>query len=129
MLNIDRLKNLRKENCYKQIEMADVLKIGRTTYAKYETGDIQPPVDQIIKISDFFGVSTDWLLNKTDDPIPPNKKNSLSPEKLKLLDGIGYAYYGGEDKELDEEDVDHILDIVRLGRELREKSKRDGDKK
>jgi transcriptional regulator with XRE-family HTH domain len=76
MLNIERLKQLRKEYNYKQADVADKLNVGRTTYAKYETGDIQPPVDQIVNLSNIFNVSTDFLLNKSDDPTPPNKKDA-----------------------------------------------------
>ena len=87
MLNIDRLKKLRKENNYKQNEVAEILNIGRTTYAKYETGDIQPPIDQIVKISDLYGISTDWLLNRSDDPRLPGGKESPDP----LSDDEGFV--------------------------------------
>ena len=67
MLVTARLKSLRKEYYFKQSDVADKIGIGRTTYSKYETGDILPPVDQVVKLSNLFNVSTDYLLNKSDD--------------------------------------------------------------
>ena len=121
MLNNERLRRLRKEAGLIQADVAAKLNIKRESYTRYETGDIQPPNDQVVRLADFFETTADYLLGLTDDPRPSNKKNSLSPEKLKLLDGIGYAYYGTEEKELDDEDVDTILEIVELTRKMKEK--------
>jgi len=121
MLNNERLKKIRKESGFNQSEVAAKLNIKRETYTRYETGTIQPPSDMILAIAKFYEVSADWLLNNTDDPTPPNKKNSIPPEKMKLLNNIGYAYFGGENKELDEDDVDTILEIVTATRKAHEK--------
>jgi len=129
MFNGERLREVRKNNKLTQAETAKKINIERSTYVRYELGEITPPSDMVGLLADIFKVSTDWLLNKSDDPTPTNKKNTISPEKLKLLDGIGYAYFGREGKELDDEDVDHILEIVKLGREMGEKRKRDDAKK
>jgi len=123
MFNNERLKTLRKESGMIQSEVAEKLNIKRETYTRYETGTIIPPPDMITLLAKLFEVSTDFLLSNTDDPKPQNKKNTLSPEKLKLLDGIGYAYFGGDGKELDEADVDYILGIVELTRKMKEKEK------
>jgi transcriptional regulator with XRE-family HTH domain len=75
---------LRKEHYYKQSDIAEMIGVGRTTYAKYETGDIQPPTDQIVKLSDLFSVSTDYLLGKSNNPIPPDRKK-VPPSAGELL--------------------------------------------
>ena len=122
MFNKERLKKLRsKESGFIQADIAEKLNIKRETYTRYENGTIVPPSDMVGLLSDIFKVSTDWLLNKTDDPTPANKKNTASPEKLKLLDGIGYAYFGRDGKELDDDDVDDILKVVEMTRKAREK--------
>jgi len=81
MINKNRLKKLRLKNEYKQIELANILGVGRSTYAKYETGTIQPPNDQVVKIAKLFKVSSDFLLDLSDDPTPKN-------EQKKSPDGI-----------------------------------------
>ena len=126
---MNRIKELRELMGLKQSDFVLQLNVTQATLSNWERGVHDPDNESLKKMVEFFGTTSDYILGLSDDPRPPDKKNSLSPEKIKLLDGIGYAYYGGEDKELDEEDVDHILDIVRLGRELREKSNRDKDKK
>ena len=129
MLNIERLKSLRKQNNYKQIEVANILGIGRTTYAKYETGDIQPPIDQIIKISDFFNVTTDWLLNKSNDPKPPNKKEEKEPEaeeakKVKWGE-FGVSFGSGRDlNSLSDEEKDEITELLNFAIQQRIEKKK-----
>lgn len=121
MFNNERLRQLRKEAGLIQADMAAKLNIKRETYVRYETGTIMPPADMITYIAEFLQTTSDYLLGLSDDPRPPNKKNSVSPEKLKLLEGIGYAYFGKGDRELDEDDVDLILEIVETNRKMREK--------
>ena len=82
----ERLKKMRKEHGYKQLDIADKIGTGRTTYAKYETGDIQPPIDQVIRLSDLFDVSVDYLLGKSNDRTSPNAKKSdiRDPDIIKI---------------------------------------------
>lgn len=79
MLNAQRLRNLRIEKGLKQSEVAEILNIQRTTYCKYETSDIQPPNDILINIANLFKVSSDYLLNLSNDPTPPNKTKEAAP--------------------------------------------------
>ncbi|KSW07142.1 transcriptional regulator [Bacillus velezensis] len=58
----NRLKDLRVDKRLKQQEVADKLGIARTTYASYEQGKREPDHETLIKISDFFCVSIDYLL-------------------------------------------------------------------
>jgi transcriptional regulator with XRE-family HTH domain len=62
----DRLKNLRKEKKKTQQNIADLLKIRRSTYGEYERGKIIPPMDKIKTLADYFGVSTDFLINNVN---------------------------------------------------------------
>ena len=118
---MNRIKLLRTERGIKQAELAAFLNVGQNTLSNWESDKHSPDFETVKKISDFFETTSDYILGLSDDPRSSNKKNSLSPEKLKLLDKIGYAYYGGEDKELDDEDVDTILEIVALTRKAHEK--------
>jgi len=57
-----RIKALRKEKSLSQQEVADLLGVQRPTYSKIESGQIIPTVKHIIKLSELFQVSIDWLL-------------------------------------------------------------------
>lgn len=64
----DILKRLRKSNNLSQQELTDRLKINRSTYARYETSSTQPDYDTLNKLADFFGVTTDFILGRSDNP-------------------------------------------------------------
>lgn len=68
-----KLNSLRKELHLRQEDMAKHLGIARTTYAMYEQGNREPDYNTLQKLADFFNVSVDYLLGRTD------KKNN---EKL-----------------------------------------------
>ena len=57
-----KLKELRKSAGFTQLQMAQKINVARTTYAEYEQGRIQPPIDKIQRICRTFGVSTTELV-------------------------------------------------------------------
>ena len=63
-----RLKDLREDRDVTQRELAEFLHIRQNTYSQYETGQRQLPVETLIKLALFFGTSTDYILELTDDP-------------------------------------------------------------
>lgn len=65
------LKKLRTEKGLSQKELTDRLTINRSTYARYETSSTQPDFETLSKLADFYDVSVDYLLGRT------NKKNAL----------------------------------------------------
>ena len=112
VLSTERLKSLRREKNYKQIEVANVLGVGRTTYAKYETGGIQPPNDILVNIAKIFNVSVDYLLNVSDDPKSPDKKEkapSAETEREKDL-----KYLSEKIRELEINDLIKVDDYIDL---------------
>ena len=60
--NNARLKELRKNACFTQLQMAEKIGVARTTYAEYEQGKIQPPIDKIQRICGVFNVPTAELV-------------------------------------------------------------------
>ncbi|WP_238899434.1 helix-turn-helix transcriptional regulator [Clostridium sp. YIM B02500] len=62
----DRLKELRKSNNLTQAELGKILGVGKTTVSMYETGNSTPSDEIKLKISEYFNVSLDYLLGKTD---------------------------------------------------------------
>jgi transcriptional regulator with XRE-family HTH domain len=60
------LSELRKEKGLLQKEVADYLQVTVATVSNYEKGVHSPDLDTLVKLADFFGVSTDYLLQRTD---------------------------------------------------------------
>ena len=59
-----RLIGLRQKEDLLQRDVADQLHIDRSTYSYYERGKTNPPLDILIKLADYFGVTTDYLLGR-----------------------------------------------------------------
>lgn len=70
-MHFQRLEDLRVDHDKTQIEIAEYLNMGRNVYWRYEKGIREIPTWAVIKLADFYNVSTDYLLGRTDDPTPP----------------------------------------------------------
>lgn len=55
----------------KQRERAAVLHVSQNTYSQYETGGIELPPKKLILLADFYHVSVDYLLGRTNNPAMP----------------------------------------------------------
>lgn len=65
----ERLKQTRKFKKLSQKDVAHHLCIDRTTYTNYEIGKSKPTFEKLVEIADFFNVSVDYLLGRTNNPI------------------------------------------------------------
>lgn len=63
-----RLYDLRTDNDLRQEDVADFLKITKQAYGMYENGKRNLPIEHLIKLSEFYNVSTDFILNITNNP-------------------------------------------------------------
>lgn len=84
---MNNLRNARKSDPRKltQKDVADFLGADRSTYAKYETGRSEPNFETLSRLSDFFGVSIEYLMGKTDIKNAPSAEAlSASPEAQAL---------------------------------------------
>lgn len=120
----EKLKKLRKEKGWSQIELAKKMDVTNRTISSYERGEAYPKkLNAITKISALFGVSIDNLLSNVDDKdniyIPSNKKQeefySTAADQYgprgrkqaeKLIADLGGMFAGGE---LNEEDKDAVF--------------------
>jgi len=59
-----RLKGLRIENRLTQVDLAKMLRIDKSTIAKYETGDRMPDLAMLCRIADIFSVTLDYLTDR-----------------------------------------------------------------
>lgn len=58
----DKIMNLRKKNAWSQEELAEKLGVSRQSISKYESAQVVPDIEKILKLSRIFGVTTDYLL-------------------------------------------------------------------
>lgn len=64
-----RIRDLREDRDLNQTAVAKMLGMSQTGYSKYETGENDVPTGILIKLADFYGVSVDYLLDQTDNPV------------------------------------------------------------
>ena len=101
----ERLRQIRKEKGLTQAEVAKLLSIGESTVSFYESGKRQPDYETLIRLSEAFKVSTDFLLGKTDIKNP--------------IETIA-AHHDGEDWTEEElEDIEKFKEFVRMRRQQR----------
>ena len=62
----ERLKELRKTRKLKQIDMAGFLGITSRNYQDYEYGKVDPPTSKTIALADYFDVSLDYLVGRSE---------------------------------------------------------------
>jgi len=69
-----RLRALRLEAGKKQKDMAELMDCTVSNYQKIEYGHVNIPTTDLVLLADHYGVSTDYLVGRTDDPTPPSSK-------------------------------------------------------
>lgn len=63
-----RLKEIRKSRGVTQLKLAMDLNISQNTISRYETGEREADYATLIRLADYFNVSIDYLLERTNDP-------------------------------------------------------------
>ncbi len=74
----DKIIELRKKQGWSQIDLADRLDVSRQSVSKWEMAQAVPELDKIIKMSELFAVTTDYLL-KDDTPMPEGGPTDAPP--------------------------------------------------
>lgn len=62
------LRGIREDRDLKQKDIAQVLNVSQNTYSQYETGIISLTAEVLLKLADYYGVSIDYLLDRTNNP-------------------------------------------------------------
>ena len=68
IMQFKNLRGIREDRDIKQKDIAKFLNVSQNTYSQYETGVISLTAEVLIKLSDYYGVSVDYLLDRTDNP-------------------------------------------------------------
>ena len=61
-----RIRDLREDRDLRQKDMAEYLRCTQVSYSHYELGKRDIPTDVLIRLADFYGTSTDYLLGRTN---------------------------------------------------------------
>lgn len=70
MMKYERIRNLRIDGGYTQKQIAEYLHIKQNTYSQYEIGVLNYPIDVLERLADFYEVSVDYLLGRTEIKTP-----------------------------------------------------------
>lgn len=63
----ERLHSLRKERMLTQTDAAKAVGISMKSYCRYEAGEREPTASVLVRIADFYNVTTDYLLGRSDE--------------------------------------------------------------
>ncbi len=89
VINIaDRIQNLRKTKGISQEELAEIVGVSRQAVSKWESEQSTPDIEKIIMLSDYFGVSTDYLLKGIEPTIESPKKKV----DARIFTGVGTVF-------------------------------------
>lgn len=117
----DTLKMLREKSGESMSKTADAIGIPKGTYASYEYGKREPNIEMISKISNHFGVTTDYLLGREIKTIPENDLASIvKNSNVQTLEEILIRNY----LELDNDQRQNVLNFLR--RAIQEEADRQG---
>ena len=107
-----RLKELREEKELTQEALGELINLTKANISKYESGKLEPNIETINFLASYFGVSSDYLLARTDvrNPEKELKEIDLLAEKVQF-------YWDGQ--RLSEEEMEDIRHDIQLGREVR----------
>lgn len=121
----ERFSELCKERNETPNSVAKKLGVSSGSVTAWKNGT-EPRNTTIIKIADYLGVSTDYLLGNVNDPFFYLDNGRIKDEinsyetKRDVLDEVDIAFYG-DYKELTEDDKETVRDMVRVMRERRAK--------
>lgn len=68
MIIFERLKLLRKDRGVTQKEIASSVGVSEVSYQRFEYGTVRPSLETLIALADYFEVSLDYLVGRSDDP-------------------------------------------------------------
>ena len=73
-MHSNRLRDLREDNDLPQKDLATLLRVHQTTYSDYELGRLNIPIPALHILADYYKVSIDYLLCRTNEKKPYPKK-------------------------------------------------------
>lgn len=80
----ERMRNIRKLRGHTQESLAELLNVGKMTISRWERGEAEPEMDNIVRLAKALNVSTDYLLSLDDEP-QKDKQQPLEKRVLEML--------------------------------------------
>ena len=71
ILKYGRIRDIRNDRGLTQKQIAEILHVSQNTYSQYEIGTSRFPLDVVVKLAEFYDVTTDYLLGRTEYRCPP----------------------------------------------------------
>jgi len=112
---MNRITELRKNKKISQKELGELLGVAQNTVCNWENGRREPEYEMLLKLANFFGVSTDYLLGNSDSESSPcdiSSDSAADSEKARLLEQFS---------RLSESEMQEALDYIRFQLSRREK--------
>lgn len=104
-----KLKELRTEKKLTQLQMAEILETSKSNISKYEAGSVEPNLDTLLKISNFFGVPVDYILGNDNYSIDyTNYQMDTSEFVLKFRDRLKNIL---EERDISQQDFAEITGL------------------
>lgn len=110
----DILKKLCDERGVRPGAVADACGINRGNVTFWKKNGYTPRGDALAKIADYFGVSVDYLLGKTDKKEGPASETENKPFQDEFI-----AFYGNVKDELTEDDIEDLKTFMRMKAEIK----------
>jgi transcriptional regulator with XRE-family HTH domain len=117
----ERLKKLRIDKKLTQEQLGEKINVTKVSISGYENGNRSPDTETLQRLANYFNVSTDYLLGRTDNPNPPGElpaltekdEKDIAKDLEKIINNLstdGYAHFDGRSiEELDEEDKELLI--------------------
>ena len=112
---LKRILKLMQDNGINAHKLEIEAPIAISSIQAWKSGKARPSLDAITKIANYFNVSIDYLVGKTDNPIPPTSDGSSVAVPDKYGDVLVALNEG--DKDLTQEDIDQIVRFIKFTRE------------
>ncbi|MGG1398965.1 helix-turn-helix transcriptional regulator [Bacillus salipaludis] len=103
-----KLKQLREKENLKPEELAEKIQFTKSVIWSYENGTKEPSASHLIRLADYFNVSTDYLLGR-EKQIPVELENLVNDTKQKYLFSI-------ESKELNSNELKEVITYIKVKR-------------
>lgn len=103
-MNYPRLKDLREDKDLKQTDIAEMLKIGLSTYQRYERGELKIYLETANELSEYYNVSLDYIAGRTNDKRGLTR-SELSDEETELIKKYRSLSESGKGKIIERLDI------------------------
>lgn len=134
----NRMKSLREQNKLTQADLGKKIGVSAATINRYEKGQCEPDYTTLEKIADFFEVTTDYLLGRSDDPtgypthledLPPMERLAQFIKENDFKD-LYFSRSGDYFDDLTSEEVDElIMSLLEVKRDVIRRKKEKENRK